>query len=193
MNRALHFLLLVPTLLLAACTSSPTASESTSQPTLPTTEAADTLRTVSIRRSISDLGAPDVFRLQVLGDSLLTAPAVLTIHSASGQELYRQQLNPGDLEAPLVYVLNGEPATPARRLAYVRWRLTHFFADSCFSTPAVGPQETYSPGFVDRATWDDLRRPGTIAFRYLVGKEDGHRLAWSARQKKVVRFGAFGG
>ncbi len=149
---------------------------------------------VEVRRSISDLGAPDVFRLEVARDSVLTAPVLFTIHSASGQELYRQQFQAGDLEEPLVYELKGgETPTPARRTAYVRRRLRHFFADSCFSTPAVGPKETFTPGLLDEATWNDLRRPGTIAFRFVLGKEDGYRLAWSGRQKKVVRFGAFGG
>ncbi|MDO7876135.1 hypothetical protein Q5H93_15430 [Hymenobacter sp. ASUV-10] len=188
-------LLLSATLLLAAC-ATPPAREAKSVSTGPAaaTSTAPVPTSVERRRVFSDPAAPDVFELEISGDSLLTAPAVLTIHTATGAEIYRQALPPGTLEAALVYELQpGETATTARREAYVRQRLSTFFADKNFTTPAVKPGTPYRPGLVTAAEWRALQQPGTVGFSFIVGKEDGYRLAWLPGRRQVARYAGFGG
>lgn len=191
----LYRFLLLSTALLAAC-ATPPAREIKSVPSGPVAATSpDPVPTLVERRHLfSNPAAPDVFRLEIEGDSLLTAPAVLSILSAEGDELYRLALPAGTLEAPLVYELKpGETATLARREAYVRQRMSSFFEEKSFVTPAVAPGAPYRPGLVTVAEWRALQQPGTVGFSFVAGKEDGYRLAWLPSQQRVVRYGRFGG
>ncbi|GAA4375864.1 hypothetical protein [Hymenobacter koreensis] len=209
LTRYCTFPLLVA--LLAACsspttdrtTSAPAASDSSdAAPVEPMDTAAasvahatsDTLKAVRKRRLFSSPTAPDLFQLVLRGDSLLSSEATFSITAADGTVIFREALSSADLEAAMVYEMKKPGATKAEREAYIRRRMDEFFADKNFRTPAIGPQESYQPGTVDRAVWDDLRRrTGVVAFQYLVGKEDGRRIAWSPLRKQVVRYGSFGG
>lgn len=187
--------LLLSTALLAAC-ATPPARETTSVPAGPAaaTSTAPVPTSVERRRVFSNPAAPDIFRLEIEGDSLLNASALLTISTAAGQEIYRQTLPPGSLEATLVYALSpGEEPTPARREAYVREQLAGFFEESNFRSPAVSTGAAYHPGLVTTAEWRALQQPGTVGFSFTVGKEDGYRLGWLPGQRRVVRFEGFGG
>lgn len=196
-------------LLLAGACSSPTAEQSSAtapaaQPPATTTPAglpapdttrpaqvtaqSDTLKVVRRAHPFSSPSAPDQFALVLRGPRLLDGEATFTITDASGQVIFREQLKAADLEASLVYEMKNLTATTAEREAFVRRRMDEFFADKNFRQPALPASATYRPGATDRTTWDDLRkRPDSIAFSYLVGKEDRHQLAWSPLRKQVVK------
>ncbi|KAA9338384.1 hypothetical protein F0P96_05995 [Hymenobacter busanensis] len=199
--------------LLAAC-SAPQSDQTASGPTtrgvdsadarpvepMDTTSASvanaqsDTLKAVRTRHLFSSPTAPDLFQLVLRGDSLLSSEATFTITAADGTVIFRETLSSADLEASMVYQMTKPGATKAEREAYVRRRMNEFFADKNFRKPAVGSTDIYQPGTVDRAVWDDLRRrPDAVGFSYLVGKEDGRRIAWSTLRKQVVRYGSTGG
>ncbi|OGX91316.1 hypothetical protein [Hymenobacter coccineus] len=203
-------LLLLP--LLAACNTDPTATTETAATPPTATPAAsdtgalpppdtarakavsalgDTLRVVRQRRNFSHSEGPaDAFRLVFRGPSVLKGTAEFTITDPSGQVIFREMLTEPDLEAALVYELKTPTATPAEREAYVLRRIDQFFQPAQFQKPAVGPQATFPSSIenLDQATWADLkRRPGTIGFDYLKGKEDRQRLAWSPLKKQTVR------
>ncbi|TPG67313.1 hypothetical protein EAH73_06205 [Hymenobacter nivis] len=135
-------------------------------------------------------GPADAFRLVFRGPSVLKGTAEFTITDPSGQVIFREVLTEPDLEAALVYEMKTPTATPAEREAYVLRRIDQFFQPAQFQKPAVGPQATFPSNVenLDQATWADLkRRPGTIGFDYLKGKEDRQRIAWSPLKKQTVR------
>ncbi|MBX0290892.1 hypothetical protein K3G63_10605 [Hymenobacter sp. HSC-4F20] len=203
-------LLLSPLLLTVACSSPNTESASsattpplsdtatlpepldTAQP-VPIDAQADTLLTSRSRHIFSSPGTPDVFSLVLRGASVLTSEATFTITTAGGQVIFREMLSAADLEAAMVYEMQGPTATQAEREAYVRRRIREFFAEKNFRRPAVAASATFpaaaeAPAGTDRAAWDDLRRrPDAVGFQYLVGKEDRRTIAWSALRKQVVR------
>ncbi|WP_400193728.1 hypothetical protein [Hymenobacter sp. B81] len=209
MTRRTHLLLLSG--LLAACSAPNDRSTSAPVTTTDSTDVAapepldtatasvahaqsDTLKAVRARHLFSSPSAPDLFQLVLRGDSLLSSEATFSITAADGTVIFRETLSSADLEAALVYEMTRPGATKAEREAYLRRRMDEFFAEKNFRRPAIGPQENYQPGLTDRATWDDLRRrPDAWSFRYLVGKEDGRRIAWSPLKKQVVRYGSLGG
>ncbi len=151
----------------------------------------DTLLTARARHVFSAPGSPDVFSLVLRGPMVLSAEATFTITTADGQVIFREVLSAPDLEAALVYEMKNSTATQAEREAYVRRRVSEFFAAQNFQRPALAraaPYPTPAPVSPDRATWDDLRqRPDAVSFRYLIGKEDRRRIAWSPLRKQVVR------
>ncbi|WP_217701021.1 hypothetical protein [Hymenobacter sp. CRA2] len=155
---------------------------------------SDTLKAVRTRHLFSSPSAPDLFQLVLRGDSLLGGEATFTITAADGTVIFREALSSADLEASMVYEMNKPDATRQEREAFLRRRMGEFFAPKNFHQPAIDPKATYQPGTVDRVVWDDLRkRNGTVSFQYLVGKEDGRRIAWSPLRRQVVRIGGFGG
>jgi len=155
---------------------------------------SDTLKTVRRKHLFSSPSTPDVFTLTLRGPNLLSGEASFTITDASGQVIFREVLTAPDLEAALVYELQGTSASQAEREAFVKKRMDEFFADKNFQQPALRKSDAYQPGSVDRATWDDLqRRPDTVSFRYLVGKEETRRIVWSPLKKQVVKLGSTGG
>ncbi|TGE22181.1 hypothetical protein E5K00_18205 [Hymenobacter aquaticus] len=183
----------------AAGTSADSAATKPLEP-LDTTRASavtpqtDTLKVVRQRHVFSAPGTPDMFTVVLRGQSVLNGEVTFTITDAAGQTIFREMLSPADLEASMVYEMKSATATQAEREAFVRRRLDTFFAEQNFHRPALGPQETYAPGDLDRATWDDLRkRPDAVSFHYLVGKEDRRRIAWSPLKKQVARLPGFGG
>lgn len=196
-------LLLLP--LLAACNAAPTATTetATAPPTagaLPPPDTArakavsalgDTLRAVQQRHNFSRSEGPaDAFRLVFRGPSVLVGTAEFTITDPSGQVIFREMLTEPDFEAPLVYEMKTPTATRAEREAYVLRRIDQFFQPAQFQAPAIGPRATF-PSHVenlDQAAWADLkRRPGTIGFDYLKGKENRQRLAWSPLKKQTIQ------
>ncbi|SMB97070.1 hypothetical protein SAMN00120144_0277 [Hymenobacter roseosalivarius DSM 11622] len=155
---------------------------------------SDTLKTVQRQRRFSSPSAEDEFKLVLRGPCLLAGEATFTITNSGGETIFREVLSAADLEASMVYEMKGNTATQAEREPFVRRRMDDFFADKNFRTPAVTAKDTYQADTIDRTTWDDLlRRPDSIGFQYLVGKEDGRRIAWSPLKQQVVRIGSVGG
>ena len=197
--------------LFAACNSTPSAvhegslsriadrakPDSSTSPHLDTTRAAaasaqaDTLVASQQVHAFSQAHAqPDLFRLALRGPSVLRGAATFTITDAGGQVIFREVLSAADLEAPMVYEMKTPSATPAARAAYVRRCVRDFFQPTHFTSPAVAASAPYPTGAYapDHATWDDLRkRPQSVRFTYLVGKEDRRSIAWSPLKKQVVR------
>ena len=199
--------------LLAACNSTPSAgnegtvsrvADRTGRDTaaLPPPDTArtkavsalsDTLREVRQTHNFSQPQGPaDVFRLVFRGPSILEGTGEFTITDPSGQVIFREILTEPDLEAALVYEMKGPTATRAERETFVLRRIDRFFLPSQFHTPAVernapAPIDSFGEK-LDAATWDDLRkRPDTISFEYLKGKENRQRIAWSPLKKQTVR------
>ncbi|TGE22891.1 hypothetical protein [Hymenobacter metallicola] len=158
------------------------------------TAQSDTLKVVRQRHVFSSPGSPDLFTAVLRGTSVLNGQVSFTITDAAGQVIFREMLSPADLEASMVYEMKTATATQAEREAFVRRRIDNLFAEPNFRKPAVGSQDTYTPGDLDRATWDDLRkRPDAMSFQYLVGKEDRKRIVWSPLKKQVVHLPSQGG
>ncbi|ALW85364.1 hypothetical protein AUC43_09815 [Hymenobacter sedentarius] len=197
--------------LLAACNSTPSAVHEGSisriadrnKPDTPALPPPDSTRAAAVNAQADTLvtakqvhlfsqpgGKPDVFRLVLRGPSVLEGAATFTITDASGQVIFRESLSAADLEAPMVYEMKTPTATPAEREAFMRRRIREFFRPAQFSSPAVPTAAPYptGPEAPDHATWNDLRkRPDSIRFTYLVGKEDRRSIAWSPLKKQVVR------
>ena len=187
-----------PTNAAAPAPAAPAPAASTILPPPDTARAAaagpqaDTLASARQAHVFSQAGAPDVFRLVLRGDSVLKGPATFTITDAGGQVIFREVLSAAELEAPMVYEMKTATTTPAAREAFVRRRVREFFRPAQFARPAVAAAAPHpaGPDAADRATWDDLRRrPQSVRFTYLVGKEDRRVIAWSPLKKQVVRVG----
>lgn len=145
------------------------------------------LHEAAARRPFSSRTAPDQFRLQLRGDSVLTGTLHLSIVSVAGDTLLSERF---PAQALLDYGLlqYGEHPTRAQREAYVRERMDQFFGPGQFRSPAIKPTEQYVARQSERGVWEEVRQTGLPGFFYHLYEEDGRSLAYLPRRRKAVVF-----
>lgn len=142
----------------------------------------------------SDLAKPDNFELNLTGNSLLQSTIHFTIATPSGKIIYHDTFSSADLEASMVYDMKSATASEKEREDFIKKRLNEFFDDKNFSTPAIVPNDSYSQTFGDEKAWNAIKNnPKSISFNYLIGKENGKRIAYSKVKQQVIQVGNFGG
>lgn len=145
-------------------------------------------------RIFSDPIRPDTFKLEMQGLDILKGKARFTITTAQGKRIHDEIISAPDLEASMVYEMKTPTATPAEREQYIKNRFNTFFAEAQFTKPAIAPHDLYDPAYGNEKAWNALKADtSAVSFNYLLGKENGKRIAWSALQKKVMTVGFFGG
>jgi hypothetical protein len=137
---------------------------------------------------------PDNFELNLSGNSLLKSNIHFTITDPQSKVIYRDSMTTADLEASMVYEMKTATPTEKQREDFIKKRLNEFFDDKNFSIPAIAPNDTFDPTFGDQKAWNAIKNdPKSISFNYLIGKENGRRIAYSKLLKKVMTVGYFGG
>ncbi|MFC5271541.1 hypothetical protein [Adhaeribacter terreus] len=151
---------------------------------------------LNIKRThhFSDPTKPDNFALHLTGPSLLKSTIHFTITDPKGTTIFLDTLTAADLEASMVYEMKTNKPTEQEREAFVKKRLNEFFDDKNFSTPAIAPNDMYDRIYGNEKSWNAIKNdPKSISFNYLIGKENGQRIAYSRLEKKVMHVGNFGG
>ncbi|RYZ20765.1 MAG: hypothetical protein EOO16_15560 [Chitinophagaceae bacterium] len=147
----------------------------------------NTLALQTASRAFSNAGAPDRFRLELTGDSILLSTATFTITTAAGEEIYRESF-PARMLLDNGFNYDANPGRAARE-AYIRQRVAEFFRDANFRTPAIDESEIFQEDQSDKAAWNDIRSDrSATGFFYQLGEEDGRNIAWSKRQQKVLLY-----
>ncbi len=79
--------------------------------------------------------------------------------------------------------------TIAGKEDYIRRRIDNFFKAENFISPAVGEKEVFDSLVSAKAEWENIKSDrGAIGFYYLVGKEDGRKIAYSKTLNKVLLY-----
>jgi hypothetical protein len=137
---------------------------------------------------------PDYFRLALHGDAVTSGQVEFTVTTHDGQKIYEEHFPAADLEASMVYEMKTPTASASEREAYILKRMEEFFLPANFISPAIAQGAVPPTDPSNEAAWKRIQaNPGSIGFKYLLGKEDGHLLAYDPAQKKAVRYGSFGG
>src|SRR5688572_3188169 len=172
-------------------TSETTNGDTASRPTIKTGEIKLAIKKTHL---FSNQTKPDNFELKLAGTSLLKSTILFTITNPAGQIIYQDSMSAADLEASMVYEMKTPTPTEKQREDFIKKRLNGFFDEENFSTPAIAPNDTYDPTFGDEKAWNAIKNdPKGINFNYLVGKENGRRIAYSKLLKKAMVVGFFGG
>lgn len=142
----------------------------------------------------SDPAKADNFELNLSGNSLLNSKIRFTITNPAGKLIYQDSMTAADLEASMVYEMKTSTPSEKQREDFLKKRLNGFFDEENFSTPAIAPNDIYDPTYGEEASWNAIKKdPKSISFNYLLGKENGRRIAYSKLKKKVMLVGNFGG
>ena len=68
-------------------------------------------------------------------------------------------------------------------------RIEGFFNENNFLNPAIKKDEKFDPDYSDKETWDEIQSDkAAIGFSYLLGEEDGRKIAFSKKKRIVVMY-----
>ena len=135
--------------------------------------------------AFSDPAKQDTFRITLTGDSVQTATVTFEIHNSKGERIYPEQFAAIDL---INYELP-ENADPAAWDNFILNRISTFFDEEHFVSPAIHSGMQLDSAYIDIEGWNDIKsNEASIGFYFLLGKEDGRWLAYSKSQQKVVLY-----
>jgi hypothetical protein len=138
-----------------------------------------------VLHNFSSLSGQDTFRIYVTGTSILNGQFHFQIITSDASIIYAETL---DTTWLLDYGAEGDTTLTAKE-SYIRNRIENFFNEKNFRQPAISSTEVYEADYSDKTIWDDITSDSTaIGFYYLVGKEDGRRVAYSKKLNKVVLY-----
>lgn len=138
----------------------------------------------TVSRQFDGQSGDEVFRVVLLGDSVLSGTVAFTITNAGGEVIYSDQFPSTMLAATYDESVN----TPEKQGKLVRERINGFFGEKGFKTPAIDANMQHDSSFVDKATYDNLKTTDAPGFVYVIGKENAKFIAWSVLEGKVVMY-----
>lgn len=128
----------------------------------------------------------DEFCVQIKGKSLLKGKVIFTITNSEGIEIYKEEFPSTYL---IGYGLVGTNATTKDEEDFIKKRILEFFLNENFHTPAIKNEESYDEDYSNKEIWDEIKADqSAVGFYFLIGEEDGRRIAFSKKTKKVVLY-----
>lgn len=139
----------------------------------------------SARSEFDGKAGDEVFRVVLMGDSILSGTVAFTISNGEGDLIYSDEFPAIMLAATYDESVN----TPEKQEAHVKKRIEEFFASNRFKARAIeGGQPPHDAFYVDEETYQNLQETGAPGFLYVIGKENTKHIAWSPAEQKVVMY-----
>jgi hypothetical protein len=140
----------------------------------------------SIEREFSNPKTADKFTVSIIGKNLLEGEMIFKITNSDGRVLLNEKY-------PSSYLINqyalDENSTDKEKENDIRKRVTEFFTDDKFLTPAINDNELFDSDYSDKTIWSDVKSDSTsIGFYYLIGLETGCKIAFSKKNNKIVKY-----
>ena len=139
-----------------------------------------------VSHDFSQVGKKDKFYICIRGKSITEGQVIFTITSHDNREILRE-------EFPSYLLMNygfiGDLESEKDRVKYMTSRIKEFFKEKNFYSPAIKEDEVFNEDFSDKEIWTEIKSDRTaIGFHYLIGEEDGRKIAYSKKAKKVVMY-----
>jgi hypothetical protein len=68
-------------------------------------------------------------------------------------------------------------------------RIREFFKEKNFYSPAIKQDEIFNEDLSDKEIWTEIKSDSSaIGFYYLIGEEDGRKIAFSKKKNKIVMY-----
>jgi hypothetical protein len=139
-----------------------------------------------VSHDFSQVGKKDEFYICIRGKSITEGQVIFTIISHDKTIILREEF-PSYLL--MNYGFEGDLESAKDRKKYMRNRIREFFAEKNFYFPAIKPDEAFVEDYSNKEIWNDIHSDRTaIGFSYLIGEEDGRKIAYSKKSKKVVMY-----
>jgi hypothetical protein len=144
-------------------------------------------KTISETHFFSNTMTKDTFKLQMIGESILSSKIELTIITNSGIQIFYKVFDSTDL---IGYGLVGvNNPTKNDQENYILKRCYNFFDESCFHKPAISKEEIIDADYYDPQYFDLIKKQdNSISFVFLIGEENNIGIVYILDLKKVVEF-----
>lgn len=142
----------------------------------------------TVLHTFSDPSKKDEFRIVITGESLLKGKVLLTITTAEGKNILKEEFD-GDFL--LGYDFTGNIHSKKETDAFITKRIKTFFSDDKFSVPAIQDDVTFEDQsyYIEKDIWEEIKaNKQAVGFYYLLGKEDGRHVAFSKKKGKAVMY-----
>jgi len=137
------------------------------------------------QRTFSNPNTKDIFSIKITGPSLLKGQMIFQITDSNGNVILKE-------EYPSNYLIGYEfddDDPIEKKEEHIKKRVAEFFKDDNFFTPAIEKDLKYDEDYSDLKVWNDIKSDSTaIGFYYLIGAENGSKIAYSKKEKKVVMY-----
>ncbi len=142
------------------------------------------LKVRSKQHIFSDVAHPDTFKLTVKGASMTHALVNFEIINFKGEVIYSQQF-----ASSFLMDFGAASSDSLEQEAFITKRINEFFTEASFIQPAIAVDMVFDPNYSGKENWNEIKADrSSIGFIYQIGKEDGRRIAYSKRQRKVVMY-----
>lgn len=128
----------------------------------------------------------DEFKLELIGETILSSIAILTISNEEYGEIYHEEFAAEDLIG--WGMDDSTDQSDAAKELYIFKRVNEFFDEKNFPNPAINAKEEFDSNYGIKEYWQDIKDDKAIGFHYYIGKEDGRWIAFSRKLKKVVLY-----
>ncbi len=151
-----------------------------------TTEIDSILIEQRVSHDFSQVGKKDEFFICIRGKSITEGQVIFTIISHDKEIILKEEF-PSYLL--MDYGFMGDLESEKDREKYITKRIIEFFEEKNFHSPAIKQDETFNEDLSNKEIWNDIQSDRTaIGFSYLIGEEDGRKIAYSKKTKKVVMY-----
>ena len=140
----------------------------------------------SVYKVFSNPNKKDKFTISIIGESILEGEMVFKIIDFKGAEILNETY-------PSNVLINGyiidENTTDEEKINMIKKRVSSFFDDKNFIFPAINSSDIIDTDYSNSEIWNDIKsNPKALGFYYLIGDELGCKLAYSKKQKKIVKY-----
>jgi hypothetical protein len=137
--------------------------------------------------AFSDPNKLDSFEIKAEGLNILNSQVTFRIISFNGKEIYSISFPSTDLIG--MGLQRGVNASKKEQEKYILKRIHDFFDEKNFSVPAIKDSEEFEDEYGTIEIFTDIKSDKTaIGFHYLIGEEDGRKIAYSKKLKKVLLY-----
>jgi hypothetical protein len=93
------------------------------------------------------------------------------------------------ISAKAQQIQTDENTTDEEKINMIKKRVSSFFDDKNFIFPAINSSDIIDTDYSNSEIWNDIKsNPKALGFYYLIGDELGCKLAYSKKQKKIVKY-----
>jgi len=139
-----------------------------------------------VYKVFSNPNKKDKFTISIIGESILEGEMVFKIITFDGTEILNETYPSNVLINRYIF---DEKSTNKELEEYIKKRVSEFFKEGNFSIPALSIDSDFDSDYSDKKIWDDIKSDSTsIGFYYLIGLENGCKISYSKKQRKVLNY-----
>jgi len=140
----------------------------------------------SLQHQFSNPQELDLFKIQIVGKSIMEGIVVFTITNYDDNVIYSVKYPAIQL---LGYAFDYEDGTVAEKDEYIRKKVDEYLGSDNFYSPAIKLTDRFDRDYSKEEIWEDIKSDqSAIGFNYCRSAGWSQRIAYSKSQKKVVMY-----